>query len=97
MNIVGVLQYLSLTRPDVAFLVNKNFQYLYAPITEHMVAAKRILRYIQRPVGLGIKFVRDSTVSIVSLSDADWLVALMIKGQQEVCRLSWREYNFMEC
>lgn len=72
MSIVGILQYVSLTRPDVAFLVNKIFQYLYAPITEHMVAAKRILRYIQRPIGLGIKFVIDSFVSIIALSDADW-------------------------
>jgi hypothetical protein len=36
-----------------------------------MVAAKRILR-IQRPIGLGIKFVRDNSVSIIALSDADW-------------------------
>lgn len=36
-----------------------------------MVAAKRIL-IIKRPIGLGIKFVRDSSLSIIALSDADW-------------------------
>jgi histone deacetylase 1/2 len=34
-SIVGALQYLTLTRPDLCFSVNKVCQYLHAPTTTH--------------------------------------------------------------
>jgi histone deacetylase 1/2 len=34
-SIVGALQYLTLTRPDISFSVNKVCQYLHAPTTQH--------------------------------------------------------------
>jgi hypothetical protein len=52
-RIVGSLQYLTLTRPDITYAVNQVCQFMYKPRTAHMVAVKRILRYIhQRLVGL---------------------------------------------
>jgi histone deacetylase 1/2 len=42
-SIVGALQYLTLTRPDLSFSVNKVCQYLHAPTTSHWTAVKRIL------------------------------------------------------
>jgi hypothetical protein len=59
-SIVGALQYLTLTRPDIAFPVNKVCQYLHAPITVHWIVVKRILRYIKLYIGLGITFGRSS-------------------------------------
>jgi uncharacterized MnhB-related membrane protein len=46
-SIVGGLQYFMLTRPDVAFSVNKVCQYLNAPTTLHYTAVKRILQYVK--------------------------------------------------
>jgi histone deacetylase 1/2 len=37
-SIVGALQYLTLTRPDISFSVNKVCQYLHAPTTAHWSA-----------------------------------------------------------
>lgn len=34
-SLVGALQYLTLTRPDISFAVNKVCQYLHAPTTVH--------------------------------------------------------------
>jgi hypothetical protein len=42
-SLVGALQHLTLTIPDIAFLVNKVCQYLHAPIIVHWTVAKRIL------------------------------------------------------
>lgn len=54
-SIVGTLQYLTLTRPDIAFSVNKVYQFLHAPTTLHWAAVKRILRYLRQCTKLGLK------------------------------------------
>jgi hypothetical protein len=40
-SIIGALQYLTLTCPDVAFLVNKACQFLHALATLYLSAVKR--------------------------------------------------------
>jgi histone deacetylase 1/2 len=71
-SIVGTLQYLTLTRPDLAFSVNKVCQYLHAPTTTHWTAAKRILRYVNDTVKLGITFTPSSSTFLSAFSDVDW-------------------------
>jgi len=71
-SIVGALQYLTLTRPDLAFSVNKVCQFLHAPTTVHWTAVKRILRYIKYTVDFGLKIERSQSTLISAFSDADW-------------------------
>jgi hypothetical protein len=72
MSIVGALQYLTLTRPDIAFPVNKVRQFLHAPTTEHWIAVKRILRYIKSCTNIGLRICRSSSTLVSVYSDADW-------------------------
>jgi hypothetical protein len=71
-SIVGALQYLTLTRPDLCFSVNKVCQYLHAPTTKHWTTAKRILRYVKDALKLGITFIKSSSTFLSTFSDADW-------------------------
>lgn len=45
-SVIGKLQYLSLTRPDIAFTVNKLSQFMNRPMTEHWTIVKQLLRYL---------------------------------------------------
>ncbi|KAH9679451.1 retrovirus-related pol polyprotein from transposon RE1 [Citrus sinensis] len=44
-SLIGGLQYLVLTRPEIAFAVNKLSQYVSTPTLQHILACKRMLRY----------------------------------------------------
>ena len=71
-SIVGALQYLTLTRPDLAFSVNKVCQFLHVPTTIHWTSVKRILRYIKFTVEIGLKIPRKNSFLVSAFSDADW-------------------------
>ena len=71
-SVVGALQYLTLTRPDISFPVNKVCQFLQSPTTDHWTAVKRILRYLQHTLGTGLKIKKESSTLISAFSDADW-------------------------
>lgn len=71
-SVVGGLQYLTLTRPDIAFAVNKACQYLHCPTTNHWIGVKRILRYISGTVDFGLRFTKSKSNIVSGFSDADW-------------------------
>uniref|UniRef100_A0A803Q3J8 Uncharacterized protein n=1 Tax=Cannabis sativa TaxID=3483 RepID=A0A803Q3J8_CANSA len=71
-NVIGALQYLLMTRPDIAFAVNKLSQYLKAPTTDHWGACKRILRYLFGTTNLGLTFTAFTHFNLQGYSDADW-------------------------
>jgi hypothetical protein len=71
-SLVGGLQYLTMTRPDLSFVVNKVCQYLHEPRTPHWSAVKRILRYVRYTVDTGLLFRASSSTLLSAFSDADW-------------------------
>ena len=69
---VGALQYLTLTRPDIAFSVNKVCQFLQTPTDVHWSAVKRLLRYLKHTMKIGLTLQRSSSTLLSGFSDADW-------------------------
>ncbi|XP_026454383.1 uncharacterized protein LOC113355681 [Papaver somniferum] len=71
-NIVGMLQYLCLTRPDICFWVNYVSQFMHAPTDVHMLLVKRILRYLKGIIGYGISLRKGDIAQLTAYSDSDW-------------------------
>jgi hypothetical protein len=85
-SIVGALQYLTLTRPDIiVFPINKVCLFLHVRTIVHWAVVKRILRYIKSSLGLGITFGRSSSMLVNGYSDADW--AGCIDDRRSTCGL----------
>ncbi|KAL4014841.1 hypothetical protein IC575_027059 [Cucumis melo] len=70
-RLVGSLQYLTFTRPDIAFFVNCVSQFIHKPTVIHFSAVKRILRYLRGTPTLGIKF-RKGSFSLQTFCDSNW-------------------------
>ncbi|KAK9200192.1 hypothetical protein WN944_015388 [Citrus x changshan-huyou] len=77
--VVGSLQYLSFTRPDISFAVNRMAQFMHQPTTKHWVLVKHILRYLSGTLDKGLLLYRNSPLtlhgfadSLHAFLDADW-------------------------
>ncbi|GFZ14648.1 hypothetical protein Acr_24g0008380 [Actinidia rufa] len=70
-SIVGALQYLTITRPNLAFAVNQVCQHMQDPSIDHFAQVKRILRYIQGTLAHGLQFTRGS-FTLNAYVDSDW-------------------------
>ncbi|GMI98031.1 cysteine-rich RLK (RECEPTOR-like protein kinase) 8 [Hibiscus trionum] len=70
---VGSLLYLCHTRPDITYSVYRVAQYMHHPYERHLVAVKRVLRYLAATLHFGMVF-KPSTQpsSLVAFADADW-------------------------
>jgi len=72
-SLVGALQYLTITCPDIAHAVNSVSQFLHSPTNDHFLAVKRILRYVKGTLHFGLTFRSSATpTTLVAYSDADW-------------------------
>lgn len=71
-SIVAALQYVTLTRPDLAFSVNSVCQHMHSPTSSHFKAVKRILRYLKGTMHHGLHFSSQRTLDNYGFCDADW-------------------------
>src|ERR1044071_6618984 len=71
-QLVGTLQYLAFTRPDISFAVNKLSQFMHSPKQSHWQALKRVLRYLKGTVHHGLFLNRNTNLNLQAFSDSDW-------------------------
>jgi hypothetical protein len=75
-QIIGALQYLTFTRPDICYAVNKVCQFMHSPTDGHWSLVKRIVRYLQGTTSYGLHITRGSSLSLHGFTDADWAGSL---------------------
>ncbi|KAL5837338.1 hypothetical protein ACOSQ3_014507 [Xanthoceras sorbifolium] len=66
------LQYLTHTRLDISFIVNKFSQFLVAPTIVHWQACKRVLRFLKGIYSYGILFKSSIPLQLDAFCDIDW-------------------------
>ena len=72
-RLVGKLNYLTITRPDISFPVSVVSQFLQSPCDSHWDAVIRILRYIKSTPGQGVLYEDRGHTQVIGYTDADWV------------------------
>ena len=72
-QLVGSLQYLTFTRPDIVHAVNKACQHFQAPTKADLRAVKLILRYLKGIMEHEIRFFKQSLLCLTGFCDVDWV------------------------
>ena len=70
-RLVGKLNYLTVTRPDISYPVSVVSQFMSSPRTTHWDAAIRILRYLKGSPGKGLVYTDQGHSRIAAFTDAD--------------------------
>lgn len=71
-SLVGALQYLMMTLPDITYAVQQACLHMHAPMDSHMALVKRIIRYLRGTAGHGLQITRCNSFDLTAYSDADW-------------------------
>ena len=83
-GMIGSLLYLIASKPDIMFSVYLCARYQASPKESHLIAVKRIFRYLQGSKDFGLFFPRHSNLDLVAYSDADFARCNLIKKAQVV-------------
>ncbi|GJV69903.1 putative ribonuclease H-like domain-containing protein [Tanacetum coccineum] len=66
-SMIGSLMYLTASRPDIMFAICTSARFQVTPKTSHLLAVKRIFRYLKGKPTLGLWYSRDSPFELVIL------------------------------
>ncbi|GJT97706.1 putative ribonuclease H-like domain-containing protein [Tanacetum coccineum] len=71
-SMIGSLMYLTSSRPDIMFAVCACARFQVTLKTSHLLAVKRIFRYLKGKPTLGLWYSRDSPFELVAYTDSDY-------------------------
>ncbi|GJR85802.1 retrovirus-related pol polyprotein from transposon TNT 1-94 [Tanacetum coccineum] len=70
-GMIGSLMYLTSSRPDLNYDVCLCARYQEKPTKKHLQAVKRIFRYLNGMINIGIWYLKDTDMSLTAYEDAD--------------------------
>ena len=71
-SMIGNLLYLTASRPDIMQAVGLVARFQANPKESHMIAVKRILRYLKGTIDYGLWYPKDENFDLKAFSDAGW-------------------------
>jgi len=75
-TLVGKLNFLTHTRPDLSYTAQTLSQFMQQPRTPHLKALQHTFRYIQGTIGAGILLKGADKLTLQAFSDSDWAACL---------------------
>ncbi|GJV34442.1 hypothetical protein Tco_1394842 [Tanacetum coccineum] len=76
-SMIESLMYLTASRPDIMFTVCACARFQVSPKTSHLLAVKRIFRYLKGKPSLGLWYSKDSPLELVAYTDSDYAGATL--------------------
>ncbi|GJT21197.1 putative ribonuclease H-like domain-containing protein [Tanacetum coccineum] len=76
-SMIGSLMYLTASRPDIMFAVCACARFQVSPKTSHLLAVKRIFRYLKGKPSLGLWYSKDSPLELIAYTDSDYAGATL--------------------
>ncbi|KAM2731024.1 hypothetical protein EV1_002203 [Malus domestica] len=70
-SIMGALQYLTITKPDISYAMNQVCQFMHSLKNTHWMAVKRILRYVKATYNHGLVY-NHGTAHLTAYSEVDY-------------------------
>ncbi|GKG09532.1 hypothetical protein Tco_0338278 [Tanacetum coccineum] len=70
-SMIGSLMYLTASRPDLVFAVCMCARYQSRPTKKHLEAVKRVFRYLQGSINMGLWYPKDTGMALTAYADAD--------------------------
>nr|GEV36576.1 retrovirus-related Pol polyprotein from transposon TNT 1-94 [Tanacetum cinerariifolium] len=71
-SMIGAIMYLTSSRPDILHATCLCAQYQAKPTEKHLKEVKRIFRYLQGTVNMGLWYTKDSGFELTGFLDADY-------------------------
>ncbi|GJX23896.1 hypothetical protein Tco_0228341 [Tanacetum coccineum] len=70
-GMIGSLMYLTASRPDLNYVVCLYARYQAKPTEKHLQVMKRIFRYLNGTIHMGLWYSKDTNMSLTAYADAD--------------------------
>nr|GEW95138.1 uncharacterized mitochondrial protein AtMg00810-like [Tanacetum cinerariifolium] len=70
-GMIGSLMYLTSSRLDLIYTVCLCARYQAKPTEKYLNAVKRIFRYLKRTINMGLRYSKDTGMSLIAYSEAD--------------------------
>ncbi|GJV22181.1 putative ribonuclease H-like domain-containing protein [Tanacetum coccineum] len=96
-SMIGSLMYLTASRPDIMFAVCACARFQVTPKTSHLLAVKRIFRYLKGKPTLGLWYSRDSPFELVAYIDSNYAGATLDrKSTTGGCQFFGKQVDILE-
>ncbi|GKB14832.1 hypothetical protein Tco_0848755 [Tanacetum coccineum] len=87
-GMVGTLMYLTVSRPNLTFVVCMCARYQAKPTEKHLHAVKGIFKYLRGTVNRGLWYPNDSSITLTAYADTDHKSAAISNTEAEYIALS---------